>query len=472
MKKSSLIYFCLLFFTTCLFSQWQTEIRLTNAPGPSSHPEITSSGNFIHLIWTDHRVLPSQVFYKRSVDQGITWSTDFQLTNVPYGGTSFMSLSSTASNVYAAWFDYRDTTNTEIYFKRSTDNGVTWAPELRITNNPHISKDPKLASSGSIVHLIWIDRGVSPFEMFYRRSTDGGQTFGTASQPTLLPVMEISMACSGSNVHLCWVLDSNNLSYKRSTDGGVTWGSDIQLTNNPAIASAPSITASGNDIHIVWQDYRDARHEIYYKRSTNNGLTWSADTKLTSELFGSRNPKIYSSGNMVHVVYFSGEPNSEIFYKRSANSGVAWENSVQVSASLTAALWPAITASGTRVHVVWADSRHGSSNPEIYYNFNPTGNIGIVKIRSEIPKEFALSQNYPNPFNPVTNIKFALPSSSFAKLVVFDVLGREVANLVNEQLKPGIYEVDFDGTNFPSGVYFYKLTSENFIQTKKMMLIK
>ncbi len=98
--------------------------------------------------------------------------------------------------------------------------------------------------------------------------------------------------------------------------------------------------------------------------------------------------------------------------------------------------------------------------------------IGIIHISNEVPDRFSLSQNYPNPFNPSTNIKFQMPNSGFVKLIVFDVLGREISTLVNEEMKPGIYEASWDAANYPSGIYFYRLITDKFTETKKMMLVK
>ncbi|MBC8043115.1 MAG: T9SS type A sorting domain-containing protein [Rhizobacter sp.] len=91
---------------------------------------------------------------------------------------------------------------------------------------------------------------------------------------------------------------------------------------------------------------------------------------------------------------------------------------------------------------------------------------------SPAPKQFELSQNYPNPFNPATTIRYQLPSAGDVKLKVYDVLGREVASLVNERQKAGSYAVSFNASKLSSGVYFYRLTTGNFVQTKKMLLIK
>ncbi|NOS84677.1 MAG: T9SS type A sorting domain-containing protein [Ignavibacteria bacterium] len=98
--------------------------------------------------------------------------------------------------------------------------------------------------------------------------------------------------------------------------------------------------------------------------------------------------------------------------------------------------------------------------------------IGINIISTEIPDKFALLPNYPNPFNPVTKIKFDIPNPAYTKIIIYDLSGRVVANLVNEQLKPGSYSVDWNGTGFASGVYFYSLVTDEYTETKRMVLIK
>jgi len=98
--------------------------------------------------------------------------------------------------------------------------------------------------------------------------------------------------------------------------------------------------------------------------------------------------------------------------------------------------------------------------------------LGINNTNTEVPTSYNLEQNYPNPFNPMTNIKFQMPNSGFVQLKIFNLLGQEVATLVNEKLQPGTYKVDWDATNYPSGVYYYKLIAGDYAETKKMVLIK
>jgi hypothetical protein len=97
---------------------------------------------------------------------------------------------------------------------------------------------------------------------------------------------------------------------------------------------------------------------------------------------------------------------------------------------------------------------------------------GVTPVSTQIPKEYKLSQNYPNPFNPVTKINYALPNSGFVTLKVYDMLGREVVKLISENKVAGNYSVDFNASNLTSGVYFYRLEVNGFIDTKKMLLIK
>ncbi|MBS1492213.1 MAG: T9SS type A sorting domain-containing protein, partial [Bacteroidetes bacterium] len=88
------------------------------------------------------------------------------------------------------------------------------------------------------------------------------------------------------------------------------------------------------------------------------------------------------------------------------------------------------------------------------------------------PDKYELAQNYPNPFNPTTKINFSLPKQGFVSLKIFDVTGREVAKLVNEVRPSGVFSVDFNGADFASGVYFYRIEAQDFIDTKRMVLVK
>jgi hypothetical protein len=109
------------------------------------------------------------------------------------------------------------------------------------------------------------------------------------------------------------------------------------------------------------------------------------------------------------------------------------------------------------------------------YRYNPNASwiiTGVTQNGNTVPIEYTLSQNYPNPFNPTTKINFALPKSGLVTLKVYDVLGKEVATLVNSNMSVGSYSFEFNASNLTSGIYFYRLESNGFSEVKKMMLIK
>jgi hypothetical protein len=101
-----------------------------------------------------------------------------------------------------------------------------------------------------------------------------------------------------------------------------------------------------------------------------------------------------------------------------------------------------------------------------------TATAAAVKEGEEIPTEYSISQNYPNPFNPATKIKFALPKTSRTKIIIYDFLGRKIRTLINKEMGAGYHEININASNLPSGIYFYKIQSGEFNQTKKMTLMK
>ncbi|MBS1493587.1 MAG: SBBP repeat-containing protein [Bacteroidetes bacterium] len=131
-----------------------------------------------------------------------------------------------------------------------------------------------------------------------------------------------------------------------------------------------------------------------------------------------------------------------------------------------------ILSADTSGNVVISGISNGINNSSYYTTIKYSQFVGISPVSSNLPSGFSLSQNYPNPFNPSTKINFSLPFKTLVKLSVFNSLGKEVSSLVNENLPAGNYEYQFNAENYPSGIFFYKLETESFTETRKMILLK
>lgn len=463
-----------------LFAQWQSDLRLTNDSAYSSTIYnsaecIGSSGDSVHVVWYDQRDGNSEIYYKRSTDGGSIWGADNRLT-IDNASSWNTSLAVLGSVVHVVWIEDRDG-NWEIYYKHSTDGGTNWGADTRLTNNSSFSEFPSISVSGSVVSVVWMDNRDGNYEIYYKQSSDGGASWSADTRLTSNSAFSStpSVSVSGLVVHVIWrdFRDGNyEIYYKHSTDGGTNWQPDTRLTDNFADSGDPSVSASGSVVNVVWMDNRDGYHDIYYKGSTDGGSNWQQDIKITYNLAGPGSPSVSASGLVVHVVWQDFRDGDwEIYYKRSTDSGTSWGGDTRLTNNSSYSELPSVSVSGSAVHVLWSDNRDG--NLEIYYKRNPNGNVtGIENINSELPTAFELSQNYPNPFNPVTTIQYSIPQRSNVTLKVYDVLGKEIAVLVNEEKDRGVYTAGFDGTGLASGMYLYRLKAGSFVETKKMILLR
>jgi type IX secretion system substrate protein len=231
----------------------------------------------------------------------------------------------------------------------------------------------------------------------------------------------------------------------RSTDNGSSWNISSNGMNQPIY----SVASNGTDV------YASTYFNGVY-RSTDNGLSWIQTALVIQDIY-----TLAAYGNTV----FAGTYNSGVY--ASANNGSTW---IQWNDGLPS----------TQIYKLFIFSNYifsGTQGFNVYRR--PLGELnGIEPVSSEIPEGFSLSQNYPNPFNPTTKIKFEIPAAgngrdrSAVQIAVYDISGRLVETLVNENLSPGTYEVTWSAGNYSTGVYYYKLLSGEYSETKKMILLR
>ncbi len=411
--------------------QWEADARLTFDPEFSSTSlnnatcvaaGLTGAGEeALHLIFFDDRDGNREIYYKRSIDGGTSWSGDVRLTNNA-AISHFAAIAAAGQAVHVVWEEYRDG-NAEIYYKRSTDAGASWGADTRLTTNAANSFSPSVAVSGGVVHVTWFDQRDGNNEIYYKRSIDGGSTWSPDIRLTNNSSSSIysAVAAVGDLVHVVWEehRDGNGeVYYKRSTDGGASWSADTRLTNNAANSFSPSVAAAGSDVNVAWFDQRDANLEIYDKHSANEGLNWGADKRITNNAAVSNYPSVVVAGASVHLVWFDErDGNTEIYYNQSADRGATWGSDVRLTNDTARSTDPSVVVSGSSVHVAWTDARDNgptyNRNYEIYYKRTeaPIGVVsGTVTYGNDITGP---------PPRPVSNVTFSAtgPSNLFTSTV-------------------------------------------------------
>jgi len=462
----------ILFCTNSSFAQWQPDVRLTNNSGMSSTTAysnarcIASSGDTVHVVWSDNRDGGNyEIYYKRSTNGGQTWGTDTRISNNVYFSAN-PSVSISGSVVHVVWDDDRDG-NKEIYYNRSTDGGTSWGADTRLTNDPAASENPCVSASGLLVIITWNDnRQIGPGG-YYIRSTDGGKNWGT--ETLLGGTWNTAVSVSGMLVHMVWVDGRGvhpGIYYKRSLDGGATWGADMPLTiNDTAYSDSPSLFVSGSDVHVAFRDSRKSTgtgYEIFYKHSANGGITWGTDTQLTNFGVTTYNPSISASGSGVHIVWTDNHNgNFEIYYTHSTDGGITWGTDTRLTDNTAVSFYPFVSASVSAVHVIWQDNRDG--NNEIYYKRNSTGNpVGIKDLQSA-GSQFTV---FPNPASTEIKIRSL---ENINELTITNMYGKEL--YYSKVLNP-TPEIRIPTSDFPTGLYFIQLKNGNSISVQKFIKLE
>jgi hypothetical protein len=475
----------------------------------------------------------SNMLYYYSMNGGYNWTGRTMLSTLAQPGTDPVVVVDTNGYFYYICLGNWGTPPPnldKLLCNKSTDGGVNWnngvtfgVPAPRMNDMPMACVDLSNSQYGNSIYVTWtmIDsmQSTNPLDssyVYFSRSTNQGQTFSTAKRISKIAgkaawdysTPEGPVPCTGTNgeIYVTYPYNSKVL-FTRSLDGGNIWlNNEIIAANqaggwpqhhSPVITCDLSNSQYRGNVYICFSDLRNGpnNRDIFLTKSTNKGDNWSAPVKVNNNTNNTIQEMpwicVDPVTGYIWIVFYDGRNYStlslyDVYVARSTNGGASFQN-VKVSdnnSKTLASAWNGdyigITANNNKVRPVWTTST-GSSNNDIWTAIIDSFTVGIQSISTEIPSSYSLKQNYPNPFNPVTNIKFDIILDSRFRgndtprrvvLKVYDVMGREVQTLVNESFQPGKYETTFDGSMLNSGVYFYKLITDGFTDTKRMILIK
>ncbi len=350
------------------------------------------------------------------------------------------------------------------------------------------------SSNGQNIFIMWYVSTAGVEKLAGKFSSDGGSTWGAMQtvMPTTYTVggdvttpwfgMDVTYKPNTSTVSAAWCTqpDASVKGYKI-----LYWSPGINGGNPVKVADWTNMPVLGD---TAWMFNSTALIQVGMTYVSHPTLAYSSDgTRLFCSFNSVQKDSIVYPDNSVYLF-------NDVYICYSDNDGATWSTPVKLASCTVDGdeIYPSLSKTGNTpgsVGIVYQLSAFpGSSsfsqttapvskNWIIYNRVDPvTGNslpIGINTLSTEVPDAFSLSQNYPNPFNPTTKIKFDVKSATNINIKVFDVTGREVAKLVNNEfVKAGTHEVTFDAARFASGVYFYTLEADNVKLTKKMMLVK
>jgi len=330
------------------------------------------SHNGINVVWNDDGPGNLDILFSRSTDGGTTFSTPVNVSHDPDSSSSPQIATDSAGNIFVTWES--DTGVLGVLFSRSVDGGVTFSAPVMVSTNAGGSMAPQMAvDAAGNVNLVWEDDIASSSDISYSRSQDHGQTF---SAPKSLSHnvgnsngAQISADLTG-NVNVVWENDSPgnfDVFFTRSTDGGLNFSALSNLSHSPGSASSAQIgTDPGGNINVIWVDSTppSSSTDIYFARSADGGNSFSAPLNISNNPGFSTDPSLaVDSGGNVNLSWQDTTPgNREIFYSRSTDSGSTFSAPQNLSNNRGSSTVTEIVADKNgSLNVVWQDNTPGAT---------------------------------------------------------------------------------------------------------------
>ncbi len=237
-----------------------------------------------------------------------------------------------------------------------------------------LHEKPDCSLSGAFVHVVWTSwHHEFDSEISYRRSSDGGVQWDNVSflSGTSSTAVDPAVAASGTYVHVIWrdsVDEFPVVYYRRSDDNGESWNDPtILIENQSRKTNLYNVDVVSNEsyVYVVWKDYRTGSSEVFFKRSEDNGSTWSSDMRLTRDYTPSYEPRLFVLGPYLYIVYQDGGTTPEVSVLRSEDFGRTWTEKIHVTDTGKASEMPQVFAVDSVVYLVWQDERFG--DPRIFF---------------------------------------------------------------------------------------------------------
>lgn len=351
---------------------WSNDIRLTFTNSRSTIPAIAVDGNYIHVVYADNESGGKDdmfLWYTNSNDGGNTWISPICLIGKPPREISGPKIAVNGSNIHVIWLDLSDK---RVHYIRSVDNGDSWSKETALTTVADRSyRNWNIDEYGNNLHIVYID---SNYKLSYVQSNDNGITWSSPKIliPTNSKALHSDIAVNGSTVHIAWWditrggKFTTEIFYIKSEDNGLTWEEDINVTRTPMKGKQyVDIAIDINDIYVVYTQKVETIKQVHFSYSEDNGDTWVRTIKLSNSTENTFRPIITVQSEDIFVFWEDHRTKSlDVFYKHSSDNGKTWSPDTRITYGYYSHFADAASTKEA-VHLVWVDRRDG--NEEIYY---------------------------------------------------------------------------------------------------------
>jgi len=328
--KAKGLGFLIVLLCSSAFAQTQSWVtrRISNNLGYSSRPSIAISGSNVYITWDDDTLGNTEIFIKSSKNGGATWSLQKNISN--NSGESWASkIVASGAYLYIIWQD-NTLGNSEVFFKRSKDGGLTWSNSKRIASMSGDSQWPSIVAKDKQVYIVWTDSTPGNYEIYFIMSNDAGTSWTPIKRLTNTAGDSWwpEIAIEGSNIYLVWQDDSSGhfqINFKRSINGGKNWKAATRFTSSSADSMYPCLAVVEPFIYAVWGDYIDDQARgINFKKSSNKGVTWGATSLFDTQ---GGDVDIIAKESNLYVVW----DNSGLIYSRSDDQGESWTDPIKLT---------------------------------------------------------------------------------------------------------------------------------------------
>jgi hypothetical protein len=355
---------------------WSAQTQLTHGSGDSRLVDLVPepSGNALHLTWEDTRDNAAEVYYKRSLDNGVTWGSDIKLSDLGAGNVEPEPRVGTDGKTVLVFFSNETPAGERIFFVSSTDSGTNFSQPTQLTDDSGDQSDAAVAFVGITVHLVYQDYFNNGDErVLYMSSQNAGLTWQHEVVLTDNPGAQdryVAIAAAGNNVVVTWCRFFRNqeaIYVRSSVDSGTSWKPEIQASDYgpPSYLDFPDVASDGTEVHLVW-----VSQGIQYSRSSDSGSTWSSPVPITNTTRQYLAPRLNLANSKVQLVVAAiltnGTPpstqiDSEVQYLTSSDGGQSWTKPTSLTTHKFGmlSLAPVIRSRGDASFVAWEDNRNG-----------------------------------------------------------------------------------------------------------------